>query len=51
MPDASFLIHKLEGMQPGGAPIVGMRMPADGFYLQQAQIQVVREWILNGAQP
>lgn len=50
-PDASFLIHKLEGMQPGGAPIVGARMPADMNYLQQSTVNVIREWILNGAQP
>lgn len=51
MPDLSYLIHKLEGMQPGGGQIVGARMPADGLYLQQATIQVVKEWILNGALP
>jgi hypothetical protein len=49
-PDGSFLIHKLEGMGPGGAPIVGMQMPDDGPpFLQAAQIQVIKEWILNGA--
>jgi len=51
-PDGSFLIHKLEGMGPGGAPIVGGQMPDDGPpYLQSSQIQVIKEWILNGAQP
>ena len=51
-PDESFLIHKLEGMGPGGAPIVGGQMPADGPpFLQQSTINVIREWIQNGAQP
>ena len=45
-PDGSFLIQKLEGA-PG---IVGARMPADGLYLQQATVDVIRLWILNGAQ-
>jgi hypothetical protein len=50
-PDGSFLIHKLEGMGPGGVPIVGARMPADGNYLQQVTIDVIRQWIQDGAQP
>jgi len=46
-PDGSFLIHKLEQKQTVGGP-----MPDDGPpYLQQATIQVIREWIMNGAQP
>ena len=45
MPDASFLIEKLEGTQT-----IGAQMPDDGPpYLQAAQIQVIKEWILNGA--
>lgn len=44
MPDVSLLILKLEG-----APNIGDRMPADGNYLQQATVQVIREWISNGA--
>jgi hypothetical protein len=44
-PDGSFLIQKLEGT-PG---IVGARMPADGLFLQQATVDVIRQWILNGA--
>jgi hypothetical protein len=44
-PDGSFLIQKLEGT-PG---IIGARMPADGFYLQQATVDVIRQWILDGA--
>ena len=44
-PDGSLLIQKLEGTAP-----VGGRMPADGPpYLQQATIDVIRQWILNGA--
>ncbi len=49
-PDGSFLIHKLEGMLPGGGQIVGNRMPDGGASpLQQVTIQVIKEWILNGA--
>ena len=52
MPDLSYLIHKLEGMQTGGGQIVGMQMPADGPpFLQQATIDVIRLWIANGALP
>ena len=52
-PDGSFLIHKLEGMGPNNTPLaVGMQMPADGPpFLQNSTIQVVRQWIQNGAQP
>jgi hypothetical protein len=46
-PDGSFLIQKLEGT-PG---IIGARMPADGFFLQQATVDVIRLWIQNGALP
>jgi len=46
-PDASLLIQKLEGTQTVGGP-----MPDDGPpYLQQATINVIREWIQNGALP
>jgi hypothetical protein len=45
-PDNSFLIQKLEG------PQIGARMPADGPpYLQQTTVDVIRQWIQNGAQP
>jgi hypothetical protein len=45
--DGSFIIHKLENTQS-----VGMRMPADGPpFLQQATIDVIRQWIDQGAQP
>src|SRR5262245_42389723 len=44
--DNSFLIKKLEGNQ-----LFGDRMPLNANPLQGTQIQVIREWIDNGAQP
>lgn len=44
--DASFLIQKLEGTQA-----FGERMPLNGPYFQQTTIDVVRQWIDQGAQP
>ena len=44
-PEASYLIHKLEGR----ASIVGHRMPPPPF-LSNAEIALVRGWILAGAQ-
>jgi len=44
-PDASFLIQKLDGTQT-----VGERMPAGGpHYLTTATINVIRQWIQDGA--
>jgi len=43
-PDNSFIIHKLEGTQS-----LGDRMPDGGPYLQQSTIDVIRQWIANGA--
>ena len=43
-PDNSYLIHKLEGTQA-----VGVRMPAGGPFLQQETIDVIRDWIEQGA--
>lgn len=43
-PDASFIIQKLEGTQT-----LGDRMPDFGPYLPQSTIDVIREWIANGA--
>ena len=43
-PDNSFIIHKLEGTQT-----LGDRMPDGGPYLPQSTIDVIREWIANGA--
>ena len=45
-PNASFLIQKLEGTQT-----LGDRMPQFGPYLSQATIDVIRQWIQNGAPP
>jgi Bacterial Ig-like domain len=46
-PDSSYLIRKLEG----GPGISGVQMPADGPpYLPQSTIDVIRQWITNGAQ-
>ena len=46
-PDNSYLIQKLEGT----TGIVGLRMPRNGPpYLTDGQIQIVRRWILLGAQ-
>jgi hypothetical protein len=43
-PDASFIIQKLEGTQT-----LGDRMPDGGPYLPQSTIDVIRQWILDGA--
>ena len=43
-PGGSFLIHKLEGTQS-----VGFQMPAGGPYLPQSTIDVIRQWIQDGA--
>ncbi|HEY5101200.1 MAG TPA: Ig-like domain-containing protein [Steroidobacteraceae bacterium] len=45
-PDNSYLIRKLEG----SSGIVGVQMPFGGPYLPQATIDVIRQWITNGAQ-
>lgn len=44
-PDASYLVHKIEGR----SSIVGERMPLGREPLSQEQIDVIREWIANGA--
>lgn len=45
-PDASYLIHKLEGR----ADIVGQRMPRTGGpYLTAGQLSILRRWIELGA--
>jgi hypothetical protein len=44
-PDHSYLIQKLEGRAS-----VGARMPFGGPYLDQATIDVIRQWITDGAQ-
>lgn len=45
-PDASYLIHKLEG-RPG---IAGDRMPQTGPFLTPGQIAIIRRWIEEGAE-
>ena len=45
-PDNSYLVLKLEG----DPRIIGDRMPQDGPpYFSQAEIDVIRQWILDGA--
>ena len=45
-PDASYLIHKLEG----GPNIVGLRMPRSGPpHLTSGQMTILRRWIAIGA--
>src|SRR6266436_2377813 len=46
-PDSSYLVLKLEG----AAGIVGVQMPFGAPALPQATIDVVRQWITNGAPP
>ena len=43
-PDNSYLVQKLEG-----TAAVGGRMPQGGPFLDQAQIDMVRQWIAEGA--
>lgn len=45
--EGSFLIKKLEGRLESGQ---GIRMRADGLFLDQATIDVIRSWIDAGAQ-
>ena len=45
-PDSSYIIQKLEGHAA-----VGGQMPLGGPYLPQSTIDVIRQWILDGAQP
>jgi hypothetical protein len=44
-PDDSYLIHKLEGTNA-----VGDRMPQGGPFLSQSDINVIRQWITDGAE-
>jgi hypothetical protein len=46
-PTDSYLIQKLEG----SSGIVGMQMPFGGPYLPQSTIDVIQQWITNGAAP
>src|SRR5882724_4390571 len=44
-PDNSYIIRKLQGT----AGISGGQMPLNGPYLPQSTIDVIRQWITNGA--
>lgn len=44
-PDASYLLHKIEGR----AGIIGRRMPFNPPYLMDGQILILRRWIEIGA--
>lgn len=44
-PDNSYIVQKLQG----SSGIVGERMPFGGPYLPQSTIDVIRQWIANGA--
>ncbi|HEY6482151.1 MAG TPA: Ig-like domain-containing protein [Steroidobacteraceae bacterium] len=46
-PDSSYLVLKLQG----SAGISGVRMPFGGPYLPQSTIDVIRQWVGDGAQP
>ena len=46
-PNSSYLIMKLEG----ASGIVGVQMPFGGPYLPEATINIIRQWISDGAQP
>jgi hypothetical protein len=43
-PDTSYLIQKIQGTNA-----VGDRMPRGGPYLPQATIDIIRQWVANGA--
>jgi hypothetical protein len=43
------LIHKLEGVVPGGGAVPGQRMPLGGQPLTPATIATIRQWIDTGA--
>jgi hypothetical protein len=45
-PDNSYLIRKIEG----AAGITGVRMPFGGTPLDQATIDMIRQWVSEGAQ-
>lgn len=45
-PDQSYLVHKLVG---SGPCFIGTRMPKSAPAFSAAQIQLIRDWIVNGA--
>jgi hypothetical protein len=48
-PDSSYLVHKIQGTQ-GSVGGSGDQMPRGRTPLTQAQINLIREWITNGAE-
>lgn len=48
-PDTSYMMWKLNGHGPTGQTIVGVRMPATGIALDPALIEVIAQWIRDGA--
>ncbi len=52
VPDSSYLVHKIQGTQlspPANGS--GARMPAGAPALSRGQINLIRNWILQGARP
>lgn len=52
VPDSSYLVHKIQGTQllpPANGS--GVRMPAGSPPLSKGQINLIRNWILQGAAP
>lgn len=45
-PDESYLLHKLEGR----SDIVGNRMPQGGPFLTTVEVDLIKQWISDGAQ-
>jgi mono/diheme cytochrome c family protein len=48
-PASSYMFWKINGQGPNGETISGMRMPATGIPLDQALIDVIEQWLLDGA--
>lgn len=48
-PDTSYMMWKLRGEGPAGEAIEGVRMPATGIPLDPALIDVISQWISDGA--
>lgn len=48
-PNLSSLTWKLEGVDNFALPVFGSRMPLGGPFLSQSTIDVIRQWIANGA--
>lgn len=48
-PGSSYMFWKINGQGLSGESIQGVRMPATGIPLDQALIDVIEQWILDGA--